>query len=73
MYRAFIGIFMMAGILAPLRAGADVLTTKIGDREVTYVATAAPRGVGLSKQEILEQLDKSAPVTPMSPIYPKQH
>ncbi len=69
MLRASIGLFLAAGALAPLRANADVLTTKIGDREVTYIVTAAPRGIGPSKQEILEQLDKYGPVMPMAPLY----
>jgi|SwirhisoilCB1_FD_contig_31_8120339_length_335_multi_1_in_0_out_0_2 hypothetical protein len=65
MYRAFLGIVMAAGALAPLRAEADVVTTNIGGRDVTYVVTAAPRGIGLSKKEIIDQISRSEPVAPI--------
>ena len=62
MYKAFIGASIFVAGMAPVLASAEVLTTKIGDQTVAYVVTPPQRGAALSKEEILDRVNKSRPV-----------
>jgi hypothetical protein len=71
MYRAAIGAAIFVAGLAPLGAGAELLTAQIGGRTITYVVTAPQRGVGLSQDEILNIVRESKPFRLVVPDVPK--
>jgi hypothetical protein len=68
MYKALIGLAMFVAVLTPGLSGAETQTTKIGDQAVVYVVTPPQRGSALSKEEILDLIDKSKPANLNLPI-----
>lgn len=64
-YRIIAAVAIGIIALAPIRASAEVLTTKIGDRTLTYVVTAGQKGPGKSREEILNLLSTAKPSAPV--------
>jgi hypothetical protein len=50
---------------------AETGTVKISGVSADYVITTPQRGVGLTREEVLDLVQKSQPATPFAPVEPK--